>query len=117
MNEAAKAESSGVAWAFLAGAIVAEVTGTSFMATAARSGTYGGYVVMTVALALSYYLLSLSIRIIAVGVAYAVWEGLGLAALTMISVFVFKEGLYWLDIVGLILALTGIVCVALGEGD
>ena len=104
-----------VAWIFLVAAIVTEVIGTSFMAEAARDGGYLGYLVMAVALAVSYYFLALSIRSIAVGIAYAIWEGLGLTLLTLVSVFVFNEGLSMREFVGLAIAVAGIVCVALGE--
>lgn len=104
-----------IAWAILLAAIVAEVTGTSFMANAARGSGYTGYLVMAVALAVSYYLLSHAIRKISVGIAYAVWEGIGLAALTLVSVFVFEEGISGMEMFGLGMVLIGIACVALGE--
>ncbi|OQS24484.1 SMR family transporter [Chromobacterium violaceum] len=104
-----------VAWLVLLTAIVCEIVGTSFMAVAARSGGYLGYVWMSLALALSYYLLSLALRAISVGVAYAVWEGLGLVGLTAVSVLLFGEKLVPQEIVGLGLALLGLVCVTMGE--
>lgn len=104
-----------LAWACLMCAIFFEVTGTSFMASAARGGGYFGYIVMGVALAASYYFLALSIRRIGIGVAYAIWEGLGLALLTLVGVFVFKDDLTIQELIGLGIAVVGIVCVALGE--
>ncbi|MBP4050621.1 QacE family quaternary ammonium compound efflux SMR transporter [Chromobacterium violaceum] len=104
-----------VAWLVLLAAIVCEIVGTSFMAVAARSGGYLGYVWMSLALALSYYLLSLALRAISVGVAYAVWEGLGLVGLTAVSVLLFGEKLVPQETVGLGLALLGLVCVTMGE--
>ncbi|WP_046157145.1 DMT family transporter [Chromobacterium vaccinii] len=104
-----------VAWLILMAAIVCEIAGTSFMAVAARSGGYLGYVWMSLALALSYYLLSLALRAISVGVAYAVWEGLGLVGLTAVSVWLFGEKLVPQEVFGLGLALLGLVCVTMGE--
>ncbi|AXE30891.1 QacE family quaternary ammonium compound efflux SMR transporter [Chromobacterium phragmitis] len=104
-----------VAWLILMAAIVCEIVGTSFMAVAARSGGYLGYVWMSLALALSYYLLSLALRAISVGVAYAVWEGLGLVGLTAVSVWLFGEKLVPQEVLGLGLALLGLVCVTMGE--
>ncbi|WP_233201314.1 SMR family transporter [Chromobacterium alticapitis] len=89
--------------------------GTSFMAVAARSDSYLGYAWMAGALALSYYLLSLALRAISVGVAYAVWEGLGLVGLTLVSVWLFGEKLVPQELAGLGLALLGLACVTLGE--
>lgn len=104
-----------LAWMFLIVAIIFEVVGTSFMASAARSGGYVGYIIMAVALAFSYYFLALSIRTIGVGVAYAIWEGLGLTILTLVGVFIFMDNLSARELVGLGTAIVGIVCVALGE--
>lgn len=67
------------------------------------------------ALALSYFFLAQSVRRIAVGVAYAVWEGLGLTLLTVVGLTVFGESLSLQQLVGLVLAVVGIVCVTLGE--
>jgi spermidine export protein MdtJ len=104
-----------LAWLCLMAAILFEVIGTSFMASAARDGGYVGYIIMAAALAFSYYFLALSIRKIGVGVAYAIWEGLGLALLTLVGVFVFKDNLSMRELIGLGIAVVGIVCVALGE--
>ncbi|MEN3931035.1 SMR family transporter [Microvirga sp. W0021] len=104
------------AWSCLFVAILAEILGTSFMADAVRNNSkFTSYLITAVALAVSYYFLSLSIRRITVGVAYAVWEGLGLTLLTLVGVFLFKESLSVKEIFGLLIAVAGIICVALGE--
>lgn len=104
-----------LAWLCLMAAIFFEVVGTSFMAVAAREGGYFGYLVMAISLAFSYYFLALSVRSIGVGVAYAIWEGLGLALLTLVGFFIFKDNLSIRELIGLGIAVVGIVCVALGE--
>ncbi|OWY38477.1 QacE family quaternary ammonium compound efflux SMR transporter [Xenophilus sp. AP218F] len=108
---------TGMAWLTLMAAILSEIIGTTFMAEAARGGGYLGYIVMALALALSYYLLSLSLKAISVGVAYAVWEGLGLVGLTLVGVHLFGETLVAQELIGLALALIGLACVTLGEQD
>ncbi|MCV2358590.1 MULTISPECIES: DMT family transporter [Roseateles] len=104
-----------VAWLFLFSAIAAEVAGTTFMANASRGDSFQGYLLMAAALAASYYLLSQAIGQISIGIAYAVWEGVGLASLSLVSVLVFKEELSHSEMLGLGLVMMGIVCVALGE--
>ncbi len=115
MSRTVPARGALVAWACLTVAIVAEVVGTSFMAHAARDGGWTGYLVMAGALALSYFFLAQSVRRIAVGVAYAVWEGLGLTLLTVVGLTVFGESLSLQQLAGLVLAVVGIVCVTLGR--
>ncbi|WP_226859242.1 SMR family transporter [Enterobacter cloacae complex sp. P32C] len=116
MNSLDKVRNSRViSWAFLMLAIVAEVIGTSFMTLAARDGGYSGYLIMALALAISYYFLALSIRKIGVGVAYAIWEGVGLVLLTIVGVYIFKDTLTTKEFTGLMIAIIGITCVTLGE--
>lgn len=104
-----------IAWLFLLSAIAAEVAGTTLMANASRGDSFQGYLLMAVALAASYYLLSQAIGQISIGIAYAVWEGIGLASLSLVSVLVFEEDLSGTEMLGLALVMMGIVCVALGE--
>ena len=104
-----------LAWSALIIAIIAEVIGTSIMAETARNQGYVGYIIMALALALSYYFLALSVRQIAIGVAYAVWEGMGLVLLTLIGIFIFKDTLSLIEFTGLGLVILGIICVAFGE--
>lgn len=104
-----------IAWLFLLAAIFFEVLGTSFMTSAARNGGNIGYIIMGAALAASYYFLALSIRSIGVGIAYAIWEGLGVTLLTLVGYFVFLENISIQEFIGLGIAIIGIVCVALGE--
>ena len=104
-----------LAWGCLVIAIITEVAGTSFMTQAAREGGFVGYIFMAVALAVSYFFLALSVRKIGVGVAYAIWEGLGVMLLTVIGIVIFKDGMSANKAIGICVAIVGIVCVALGE--
>ncbi len=104
-----------VAWLFLFLAIISEVIGTSFLASAARNGQYLGYLLMAIGLALSYFFLALSTKKISIGVAYAIWEGLGLILLTIIGILIFNESISFTELLGIMAAMIGIICVTLGE--
>jgi len=103
------------AWFCLGIAILLEVTGTTFMAEAARNDQTWGYGVMALALAVSYYLLSRAIQAIPVGIGYAIWEAVGLILLAVVGVFIFHESLSLIEIAGIVLAIVGIVLVTAGE--
>ncbi|GAJ74084.1 spermidine export protein MdtJ [Vibrio sp. JCM 18904] len=104
-----------VARLFLLLAIVAEVAGTSTMSLIGQGhGWWGGYIVMYVLIAISYYFLAFAAKKISIGVAYAVWEGLGISLITVVSIIAFDAHLNHQELFGLMLAVVGIVCVTLG---
>ncbi|HGS5631377.1 TPA: SMR family transporter [Vibrio parahaemolyticus] len=104
-----------VARLFLLLAIVAEVAGTSTMSLIGQGHGGGGYIVMYVLIAISYYFLAFAAKKISIGVAYAVWEGLGISLITVVSIIAFDANLNHQELFGLMLAVVGIVCVTLGE--
>ncbi|WP_028115843.1 SMR family transporter [Ferrimonas senticii] len=104
-----------IARLFLLLAIAAEVAGTSTMSLLGNNNALWGYGAMYLLIALSYYFLSLAAKKIAIGVAYATWEGLGIALITLVSVLLFDADLNLQQFAGLGLAIIGIVCVTLGE--
>jgi small multidrug resistance pump len=59
--------------------------------------------------ALSFYALSISLRTIPLGVVYAIWSGVGTAAIVVIGLFLFRETLDAVKVVGIGLIITGVV--------
>lgn len=104
-----------LAWFFLALAIATEVAGLTAMKAASANGSYIGHVVMYVSIALSYVFLAKAVKTISVGVAYAIWEGSGVAIITLVSVFVFGHVLTSREMLGLSMAVAGILLVNAGE--
>ncbi len=101
-------------WIFLVLAIVAEVIGTLSMKHASVSGDFTGMVVMYVMIAISYILLAIAVKKVALGVAYALWEGIGILFITTFSVMWFGESLSPMKIGGLVLLITGIGLIKSG---
>lgn len=97
-------------WIFLACAIVAEIIGTLSMKWASVSGTMSGNVVMLLMVTLSYILLSFAVKRVALGVAYALWEGIGILFITLFSVLWFDEPISVLKLSGLGLLVGGSSC-------
>ncbi|KDM92407.1 SMR family transporter [Photobacterium galatheae] len=104
-----------IARIFLLLAISSEVAGTSTMNFIGQQHSLWGYGIMYLLITVSYYFLSLAAKKIAIGVAYAVWEGLGISLITLASLLLFDADLNPQELLGLGLAVVGIVMVTLGE--
>lgn len=101
-------------WILLALAIIAEITGTLSMKWASVSGRHTGFILMLAMIALSYIFLAFAVKKIALGVAYALWEGIGILLITLFSVLLFDESLSLLKIAGLTTLVIGIVLIKSG---
>ncbi|WP_253384526.1 multidrug/spermidine efflux SMR transporter subunit MdtJ [unidentified bacterial endosymbiont] len=101
-------------WILLALAILAEITGTLSMKWASVSNDNTGFIFMLVMISLSYIFLSFAVKKIALGVAYALWEGIGILLITLFSVMLFDETLSIMKIAGLTTLVAGIVLIKSG---
>ncbi len=73
--------------------------------------------VLSVAVALlSIWLLSIAMRTLPVGTAYAVWVGIGAAGTAMAAVWLFGEPVNALRVAGILLILAGILVLKLAAG-
>ena len=66
-------------WVFLAVAIVSEVIATSALKASEGFSRLWPSVIVVAGYTSAFYFLSLTIKIIPVGVAYAIWSGAGVA--------------------------------------
>ncbi len=85
------------------------------MNIAGQNGSWVSYLLMYVLISVSYYFLALAAKKISIGVAYACWEGLGIALITLVSIFYFGSELSIQELFGLALVVGGVVMVTLGE--
>jgi len=114
MDYILKQEKTMFYWILLALAIVAEITGTLSMKWASVSDGNAGFILMLVMISLSYIFLSFAVKKIALGVAYALWEGIGILLITLFSVMLFDETLSTMKIAGLTTLVVGIVLIKSG---
>ncbi len=114
MDYILKQEKNMFYWILLALAIVAEITGTLSMKWASVSDGSTGFILMLVMITLSYIFLSFAVKKIALGVAYALWEGIGILLITLFSVMIFDETLTTMKIAGLTTLVAGIVLIKSG---
>ncbi len=96
-------------WLYLLIAILTEVTATSALKATDGFKRFWPSVVVVIGYALSFYFLSLTLRDIPVGVAYAVWSGLGLTLITLVAWIVYGQHLDAPALMGMLLILAGVL--------
>jgi len=100
-------------YVYLALAILFETIGTSFLQASQQFTRLMPSLAVLLFYAISFYLLSLVLKVVPVGVAYAIWSGLGIVFITMIGWLVFKQSLDLAAVVGIALIIAGVVVVNL----
>lgn len=105
-----------LAWAMLIAAISLEICALSLLEIFTNANrAMLGKVILLALMNLSYFLMSLTLRDIAVGVAYAVWEIVGGIGVLVVSFIFFAPNLSTAQICGIVVGFTGIVLIILGE--
>ncbi|MFD2174811.1 DMT family transporter [Rhodobacter lacus] len=93
----------------LAGAILCEVAGSSFLQKSEQFTKLGPTAIMAMFYIASFYLLSIALKTIPLGIAYAVWGGLGTVLITLVSVVIFRQSLDAMAFLGIALIVGGVV--------
>lgn len=100
-------------WMFLSMAIVAEVIATSSLKASAEFTKFWPSVIVVVGYAIAFYFLSLTLRSIPVGVAYAVWSGLGIVLVSLVGWWLYNQTLDLASIIGMGLIIAGVLVINL----
>jgi small multidrug resistance pump len=102
-----------MAYLFLIGAIISEVTGTVSLRLAIDDKRWYGGVITGYLVAFTMLALTLA-NGLPLGIAYGIWAAAGVALTAIISRFLFEEPLTWLMSVGIVLIIGGVLLVELG---
>jgi small multidrug resistance pump len=96
-------------WLFLSIAIISEVVATSALKSSNGFSQFWPSLVVIAGYAAAFFFLSLTLRTIPVGVAYAIWSGVGIVLITAIGWLVLGQSLDTPAIIGLTLIIMGVV--------
>ncbi|MCG3144569.1 MAG: Multidrug transporter EmrE [Gammaproteobacteria bacterium] len=96
-------------WLLLSAAILAEVAGTSFLKASEGFTRPLPSVIVAVGYGAAFYFLSLTLKVIPVGVAYAVWSGVGVALIAIIGWVFFGQRLDAPAILGMGMIIGGVI--------
>lgn len=100
-----------MAWIYLAVAIVSEVVGTSFLKESDGFSVFWPSVISLSAYGLALYMLSLAVQELELGIAYAIWAGVGTALIVLIGWLFFKQSIDAAAIVGVLMIVGGVVVI------
>lgn len=100
-------------WLFLYTAIIAEVIGTSALKASDGFTRLWPALVVVVGYGVSFYMLALTLRAIPMGIAYAVWSGVGIVLISVVAWLLFGQKLDAPAILGITLIVAGVVVLHL----
>ncbi|MAH84906.1 MAG: ligand-binding protein SH3 [Rhodospirillaceae bacterium TMED8] len=98
-----------MAWVWLAAAIITEVIGTIALKASNGFSHVNASLTVIFAYAASFILLGLSLKEIELGVAYAIWAGVGTALITVVGISFYNEPFSALKIGSISLIIVGVV--------
>jgi small multidrug resistance pump len=102
-----------LAYGFLAIAIVSEVTGATFLAKSEGFSKPLPTIITMICFGIAFYFLSQVIKIIPLGIAYAIWSGVGIVLTAIIGYFILGNKLDLPAIVGMSLIVLGVIVINL----
>ena len=101
------------AYSLLGLAIISEVTGSTFLVKSEGFTKLWPSLAVIVLFSIAFYLLSQVIKVIPLGIAYAIWAGVGIVLTAMIGFFVFQQRLDAAAMIGIGLIVSGVVVINL----
>ena len=100
-------------WIYLSIAIVSEVIATSALKAAEGFTRLVPSLMVVVGYASAFYFLSLTLRVIPLGVTYAIWSGVGVVLISAVGWVIYRQSLDLPAIVGIALIVAGVIILNL----
>lgn len=95
-------------WLYLTVAIIAEVLATSALKASEGFTRLLPTLIVVIGYAIAFYFLSLTLKTIPVGIAYAVWSGLGVVLVSLVGVLLFRQRIDGAGVLGISLIILGV---------
>ena len=94
-------------------AVLSEVTATTALKFSEGFTKLIPSFVVVVGYGFSFYLLSLSLKVIPIGTAYAMWSGIGIMLTVIVGRLIWQESLDWAKVLGILMIILGIAVINL----
>ncbi len=98
-------------YVFLLTAIVLETIATSALKSSDQFTKLGPSIITVLGYIGAFYCLSLTLKTIPVGIAYALWSGIGIILITIVGIVVYKQTPDLPAIIGLAFILVGVIVI------
>jgi len=96
-------------WVALGIAIVAETIGTSAMKSSEGFSKLLPSVIVVIGYGVAFYFLSMTLKAIPVGIAYAIWSGVGIILISLVGWIMFGQKLDAPALIGIALIIAGVI--------
>ncbi|WP_411266275.1 DMT family transporter [Bacillus sp. HNG] len=97
-------------------AIISEVFGSSLLKATDGFKKFLPSIGVMVGYALAFYTLSLSLKTLPLGMAYAIWAGVGTALTALVGIIIYKETIDMKKVLGFLLIIGGVILLNIGGG-
>lgn len=97
----------------VSGAIVAEVIATSALKASDGFSKLWPSVITVICYAAAFYLLSIAMRYMQMGIIYAIWSGVGIVLISLVGLFLFGQKPDLPAVIGLTLIIAGVLVINL----
>lgn len=101
---------------YLAIAILSEVIGTSALKASEGFIKPIPSLIVVIGFGVAFYCLSLVLKTIPIGVAYAIWSGMGIVLISIVGLVLFGQKLDLPAIIGIVLIISGVVVMNVFSG-
>ncbi len=98
-------------WLALAIAIVAEVIGTTALKASNEFTRLWPSLIVAVGYGTAFYFMSICMRVLPVGIMYAIWSGMGIVLVSIIGWVVYKQTLDVPAMIGMGLIIAGAIVI------
>jgi small multidrug resistance pump len=103
------------AYAYLALAIAAEITGTTALKLSDGMTRLGPMAMVAAGYAAAFWFMSHALKVLPLGMVYAIWSAVGILGTTAIGVFLFKDPWNARTLAGALLTILGIAVLMLSQ--
>lgn len=100
-----------IGYGYLFLAIIFEVLGTSFLVKSEQFTRLVPTLLTAILYVCSFYFLTLTLKTIPLGIAYAIWGGVGIVLVAIIGVVLFRQSIDIPAIIGIALIISGVIVI------